>query len=273
MTDRATVPGPDRDDLLSAVRRDLADEVASLAAVVADLDAEQLKAPTPADGWSVTDQLSHLAAFDDHAVAAITDTDRFAAEVRASTTDGVSLIVAATERGRSLGPVATREWWYRAAADLRAAAACVEPGVRLPWFGPDMGVVSFLTARLMETWAHGQDVRDAMGVGAESSDRLRHVAELGIRARPYSYRVRGATMPDRPIRVELDAGGGTVWTWGDPAAVDVVSGSALDFSLLVTQRRHRDDLSLEVIGDAADEWVGIAQAFAGGPGAGRPPLP
>jgi uncharacterized protein (TIGR03084 family) len=132
-----------------------------------------------------------------------------------------------------------------------------------------MGARSFITARLMETWAHGQDVADALGVEREPSPRLRHVAHIGVRARPFSYANRKLPMPDREIHVALAAPDGDTWTWGDPSAADTVRGPALDFCLAVTQRRHVSDTALEVTGDAAQEWMSIAQAFAGPPGPGR----
>jgi uncharacterized protein (TIGR03084 family) len=135
-----------------------------------------------------------------------------------------------------------------------------------------MSPASFVTARLMETWAHGQDVVDALGQDRPATARLRSVAEIGVRARPFSYAVRGLHVPERPVRVELTGPGGERWTWGPEDAGDVVRGPALDFCLLVTQRRHRDDLDLEATGPAAEEWAGIAQAFAGPPGGGRQPL-
>ena len=258
---------------LDRLRADLAAEVAALARVVDPLDATGLRTPTPAEGWDVADALAHLAAFDGHATTAIVDPDRFRAELAHALETGEHPIAAATDRGRSLGPVATRAWWHEASAGLAAASAALEPGARLPWYGPDMGAMSFVTARLMETWAHGQDVRDAVGAPPEVSDRLRHVADIGVRARPFSYVVRGLEPPAVPIRVELVAPDGSTWTWGEEAAADVITGPALDFCLLVTQRRHRDDLSLTVRGGTAEEWARIAQAFAGDPGPGRPPLP
>src|SRR5271155_2556985 len=134
-----------------------------------------------------------------------------------------------------------------------------------------MSAASSLTARLMETWAHTQDIADALGVSREPTGRLRHVAHIGVGARPFSSPVRGEPQPPVPVRVELPAPDGTVWTWGLAEAEARVTGPALDFCLLVTQRRHRDDLALAIQGPAATEWMAIAQAFAGAPGPGRPP--
>jgi uncharacterized protein (TIGR03084 family) len=132
-----------------------------------------------------------------------------------------------------------------------------------------MSAVSFATARLMETWAHGQDIVDALGVTRPPTDRLRHVAFIGVRARPFSYATNEKTMPEGEVRVELQAPGGGTWVYGDAAATDVVRGPALDFCLVVTQRRHPADSALVIEGPLAEEWMGIAQAFAGPPGAGR----
>jgi uncharacterized protein (TIGR03084 family) len=132
-----------------------------------------------------------------------------------------------------------------------------------------MGARSFVTARLMETWAHGQDVRDALGFAPEHSDRLRHIAFIGWRARPFSYRNRGLAVPDGEVRVELTD---PEVALGDERSTDVVRGSALDFALVVTQRRHRDDTALQIDGPLATEWMQIAQAFAGPPTDGRQPL-
>jgi uncharacterized protein (TIGR03084 family) len=134
-----------------------------------------------------------------------------------------------------------------------------------------MSAASFVTARLMETWAHGQDVVDALGQTRPASARLRHIAEIGVRARPFAYAINGLPMPEQAPRIELDAPDGDVWTWGPEEASGTISGPALDFCLLVTQRRHRDDLTLTVSGADAEQWMAIAQAYAGTPGGGREP--
>jgi uncharacterized protein (TIGR03084 family) len=124
----------------------------------------------------------------------------------------------------------------------------------------------------METWAHGQDVADALGVTRRPTARLRHVAHLGVRARPFSYVVRGLEVPAEAVRVELTGPSGERWEWDTDAPAGLIEGPALDFCLVVTQRRHLADTALTVRGAAASEWLAIAQAFAGPPGAGRPPL-
>ena len=150
------------------------------------------------------------------------------------------------------------------------AYRAVDPGRRLPWYGPDMTPASSVSARLMETWAHGQDIVDAIGAERVATRRLRHVADLGIRAMPYSYAVNHLLPPTEPIRVELNAPEGGQWSWGSADAVNRVSGDALDFCLVVTQRRHPDDTAMVVTGPVAQQWISVAQAFAGPAGPGRP---
>ena len=162
-----------------------------------------------------------------------------------------------------------RDWWRRSRAAVVTGLAVLGPHDRVLWITGPISAMSFATARLMETWAHGQDVCDALGVAPEVSARLRHVADLGVRARAFAYQARGREVPTTPIRVELTGPDGERWVWGEPAD-DVVRGPALDFCLVVTQRVNPHDTDLVVEGRAAEEWVGIAQAFAGPPSEHRP---
>ena len=125
------------------------------------------------------------------------------------------------------------------------------------------------TARLMETWAHGLDVADALGVQVPPSARLKSIAHLGVRTRDFAFTVHGLTPPAEPFRVDLTAPDGGLWSWGPEDAPQRVSGSALDFCQLVTQRRPRAELDVTADGPEARKWLEIAQAFAGPPGSGR----
>ncbi|KDN86064.1 hypothetical protein KCH_18810 [Kitasatospora cheerisanensis KCTC 2395] len=174
--------------------------------------------------------------------------------------------------GRREEPAALLGRWRAGRAEVARVLAEVPGDVRVPWFGPPMKARSMLTARLMETWAHGQDVADALGVDRVPTDRLRHIAHLGVRTVGFAFAAHGRPAPTVPIRFELRSPGGGLWAWGEEGAADRVSGPALDFCLLVTQRRHRDDLALTAVGDTANAWLPRAQAFAGPPGEGRKPL-
>jgi uncharacterized protein (TIGR03084 family) len=250
---------------------DLRSEQQALEDVVAGLDGEQLRTATPADGWTIADELSHLAGFDEAATTALTEPAEFTADLERRLAVGDDPVAEYTARGRALDPTSVRDWWRQSRARLLAATDGLDPKTRVPWYGPPMSAMSFVTARLMEVWAHGQDVRDALGVPPEVSPRLRHVAHIGVGARTFSYVVRGLDTPTEPVDVVLVAPDGSTWSWGPGDAADSVSGSALDFCLVVTQRRHRDDVGLTIIGPLAEEWIDIAQAFAGDPGPGRAP--
>ena len=253
---------------MAALTADLAAESAELDAVLARLAEPDWARPTPAEGWSVRDQVTHLAFFDEAATVAATDPERFRVEL-AGQGDDVPEQVAA--RFRAWSGAAVLDWWRRARQEYLAVFAVLDPSAALPWFGPPMSAASSVTARLMETWAHGQDVVDALGVARRPTSRLRHVAHLGVRTLGWSFRVRGIAAPEQPVRVELAAPDGGTWTWGPEDAPDRVSGPAEDFCLLVTQRRHRADTALVAAGPVADAWLDVAQVFAGPPGRGRPP--
>ena len=253
---------------MTALAADLAAESAVTRALVAGLDEAGWHTPTPAPGWDIADQISHLAYFDEVTVRSAVHPAEFEAELAAAR-EGVNPdAIAARFRDRSGAQLL--EWFDTSRADLLSTFRNLDPRARLPWFGPAMSAASSLTARIMETWAHTQDIADALGVTREPTSRLRHVAHIGVGARAFSYAVHGKALPQAPVRVELTGPDGDLWAWGPADAADRVTGPALDFCLLVTQRRHRDDLALVIQGPAATEWMSIAQAFAGTAGTGRP---
>jgi uncharacterized protein (TIGR03084 family) len=264
---------------------DLAAEQASLDAVVADLPVVSWSRPTPAAGWDIRDTISHLCFFDEAATLALTDPPAFEA-VRQQVADcPADRTPPDLARGRGdpdeldepdqpatagssgdPGPLLDR--WrasHHATRSAIASAHAADPRARVPWFGPPMSLASFATARLMETWAHGVDVRDALGVPLEPTPRLRHVIHLGVNARPFAFTVHDVDDPGNPIRVEATAPDGAIWAWGPEDASDRVTGSALDLALVLTQRRHRARTAVTVTGPTAVAWLDVAQAFAGPP--------
>ena len=256
---------------MTALAADLAAESVVTRALVAGLDEAGWHTPTPAAGWDIADQISHLAYFDEVTVQSALDPGRFKAGLaEAEASGGINPDTIAV-RFRDRSGAQLLAWFDTARGELLNTFKNLDPRARLPWFGPAMSAASSLTARIMETWAHTQDIADALGVTREPTDRLRHVAHIGVGARAFSYAVHGKSVPAADIRVELTSPDGTMWTWGPAEAENRVSGPALDFCLLVTQRRHRNDLSLAIEGPAAIEWMAIAQAFAGAAGTGRPP--
>jgi uncharacterized protein (TIGR03084 family) len=250
--------------------RDLRGVQDRLVDVLEPLTPEQWRTPTPAEGWDVRDQVAHVALVEEYAVTALGDPEAFALLVAESVADPDGFEARLCERGRTLDGEELLARWRSAAATLRAlladpARGLLEPGTRIAWFGPSMGVRSFLTARLMETWSHGQDVRDALGAPPDAGGALRHVAHLGVTTRGWSHVVRGLDPDPEPVAVRLLGPDGEEWTWGPSDASSAVAGTALDFCLVVTQRRHWHDTDLVATGAAARQWLDIAQAFAGPP--------
>jgi len=258
-------------EIVAALADDLADEQRELMDLLRTRPAEEWDRPTPAPQWTVRDQIAHLAHFDGITRMCVRSPEEF---VRFRDTlgdlqdyvDGEGI-----DNGGRSGPEMLA-WWRTEADGLRAAALAADPEVRVPWFGPSMSLASKLTARIMETWAHGQDVVDALALHREPSARLRHIARIGVLAFANSFHARGLPVPEADVRVSLLAPDGVdVWAWGSDDADNVVEGHAEDFCLVVTQRRHLEDTTLAVRGEIARRWMDVAQAFAGPPGAGRAP--
>ncbi|TMQ97522.1 TIGR03084 family protein [Actinomadura soli] len=274
---------------LHALLADLAAEGDSLDALVAPLPAARWADATPADGWTIAHQIAHLAWTDAQAVVAATDPAAFAGLIERALENPDDYVEAGAREGAAEDPARLLARWRDGrrrimdaltvfqpppAADQSTSSArpaAVPAGRRLPWFGPPMSAASMATARLMETWAHGEDVADALGERRTPTRRLRHVAHIGVRTRDFAFRNRGLEPPADAFHVVLEGPDGDAWTWGPADAPQSVSGPALDFCLLATQRRHRDDLALTAIGADADRWLDVAQAFAGPPGPGRAP--
>ncbi|MGY1436370.1 TIGR03084 family metal-binding protein [Streptomyces reniochalinae] len=267
--------------LPSGLLADLRAESEDLDRLVADLPPATWAAPTPAPGWTVAHQIAHLAWTDGQALLAATEPEAFRREAERFLAEGAEdvseaggaahVIDEAAEEGARLPHAELLRRWRAGRAALAHALTAALPGPRLPWYGTSMSPASMATARLMETWAHGEDVADALGVARQPTPRLRHIVHLGVRARDFAYAVHGLRPPAGPFRVELRGPGGEVWAHGPADAGQKVTGDAYDFCRLVTQRVHRDDADVHAEGADADQWLDIAQAFAGPPGAGREP--
>ncbi|MGY3681967.1 TIGR03084 family metal-binding protein [Streptomyces sp. TE33382] len=264
MSDAAAVIGGLLDDLL--------DESGEVDLMVGKLMPEQWALATPAAGWSVARQVAHLSWTDEVALLAANDPGAFAGEVTKALERPDSFVdEAAGELVAAHGPDALLARWRAGRQRLHEVLRTAPAGTRIPWYGPPMSVASMATARIMETWAHGQDIADALGAARTPTARLRHVARIGVRARDYAYAVRGIEPPGEEFRVELSVPGGELITYGPEGAPQRVTGPLLDFCLLVTRRAHRDDLAVTAVGPDAGRWLDIAQAFAGPAGAGRAP--
>lgn len=248
---------------------DTADESAALFDVLRHLSPSDWNSPTGCVPWTIGDQISHLAWNDDATVRALTQPEAFVA-TRATTPEGIQAMVdAVIVDHHAMEGAALLDWFQSARGSLLDAFRVAEPKARMPWYGPDMSVTSKLTARFMETWAHGWDVIDALHQTYEPTDRLRHVVFLGLQALPNAFTTHLRPVPNEAVRVNVVLPGGTHLTIGPPDVTNIVEGSGFELALVVTQRRNVDDTSLRAVGAVAEAWLTIAQAFAGPAGTKR----
>lgn len=258
--------------ILDQVVADLDAMSADLDDIVAGLTPGQWALSTPSAGWTIAHQIAHLAWTDEAATSSITDPGRFDEILRAAVDDVTGFVDSSAENGAQRSPDEILARWRSARTELAHGLLGVPDGTKIRWFGPPMSASSMATARLMETWAHGLDVADALGGTLAVTDRLKAIVHIGVRTRDFAYAVNAKIPPVDPFRFEIVAPSGAMWTWGPPEATDVVRAPALDFCQLVTQRRALADLEVTLIGADAHEWASIAQCFAGPPGRGRAPV-
>ena len=248
---------------------DLRAESDSLDALVATLPDEDWERATPAPGWTIAHQIAHLLWTDRVALTSITDEPGFGEVLATAAQNPTGFVDRAAEELAELPPPELLADWRATRSALHDALLSVPADRKLLWFGPPMSAASMATARLMETWAHGLDVADALGVAPEPTDRLRSIAHIGVRTRNFAFNLHGLTPPAEEFHVKLLAPSGDSWTWGPEDAAQRVTGSAADFCALVTQRRAAASLDVVAEGPDAQRWLEIAQAFAGPPGVGR----
>jgi uncharacterized protein (TIGR03084 family) len=253
---------------------DFRDESDALFALLDALDDRDWSRNTQFKQWTINYIVVHLHIGNHLADLSLTDGDAFTEFVR-------DLAAARKQGSRRLD--STQAWmggarnrdllnryrdFYREMTDRFAVA---EPRKRVKWVGPDMSVLSSITARLMETWAHGQAIYDLLGQERSVTDRIKNVAVIGINTFGWTFTNRGLPVPaDRPY-VRLTSPSGATWEWNEPNEKNLVEGSAVEFCQVVTQTRNIADTRLKVVGETATAWMSIAQCFAGPPE--KPPPP
>ncbi len=224
--------------------------------------------------WTVNDIVQHLHDGDLMAAASVAGPEHFAqfrAERQALIDGGMTRVEAARHRLGDLTGPRLLDRWFAQMAELCEKLSAMPPDTRLKWAGPDMGVRMFTTARQMETWAHGQAIYDLMGRTRTPADRLRNIAEIGVRTYGWSFANRQRSVPGPAPYVRLTAPSGALWEWNDPTPDNVVEGDALPFCQVVAQTRNIADTDLKVTGEPARIWMSLAQCFAGPPQ--DPPAP
>ena len=262
--------GNEKDDApnpeIRVICADLERQHRELDHILTSLDETRWQAVTPFYGWTLMDQVAHIAFFDHEALLAMENPDQF--QLRAGP------IMEVLKTGKSLkahtnalldidAPATLLTFWREARTRMVRLLEAMDPKARIPWYGPDMGCLSFATGRLMEAWAHGQDVLDTLKIRPFQDNRLFHIAHLGISAFAWSFKIKQLPVPHTRPHVQLTSPSGKLWEWGDDSSTEKVRGDALSFCLVATQRRHVLDTPLEWEGEIVGRWLSIAQAFAG----------
>lgn len=253
---------------------DLLAEYSELAALAEKLTPQQWQTRTQFFGWTPWDEIAHLCFFDETGLLATTDADAFAGNTRAllaALVKGAEISALARSKYGHMDGTQLSAYWRTQFSALVARLASLDPKARLPWYGPTMSARSFSTARMMETWAHGQDVFDAMQVARVPTHRLKHIAHIGATTFGWTFVNRKLPVPEPAPWIALSAPGDETWTWNEASSENYVRGSAEEFCLVVTQRRNVADTGLQYAGHAATQWLSMAQCFAGEPA--TPPAP
>ncbi len=241
-------------DDLTAEQRELQERLGAI-------DRDVWLQPTPARGWDVRDTVAHLADTDEMAIATATGTPGSIRERAETAASGEDLTYQGVLHGRRRSGSEVLEWWESTTAAAREMFEALDPNVRVPW-GIGMRAPSLITARLMETWAHGLDVSAAIGVQPVDTDRLAHVAWLATRALPYAYTLAGRDAPPDPLRVELTLPSGAVWTTGPADATSRITGPAGEYCRVFVHRLPPGDArGLRAEGPAATSALSVARAF------------
>ena len=248
-----------------AEAKDFLDESEALHRLVSPLNEDELHAPTAFKAWSIERVIRHLHMWNWGANLAMVDEPAFLAwisKVMAGLQSGDLGEIEANWADGLTGP-ALVEAWIGFAREMTPRFAEADPKLRVKWAGPDMSVRSSITARLMETWAHGQEVYDELGLVRKNEDRIRSIAHLGFIAYGWTFKVNGRPAPAPQPFLQLEAPSGAIWEFGEDNAQERIEGKAEEFCQVVTQVRNIADTSLRTTGPNATDWMAIAQCFAG----------
>ncbi|RSM55432.1 TIGR03084 family protein [Amycolatopsis sp. WAC 01376] len=254
---------------LREVIQDLDADGDELDALLASLTPEQWATPTPAPGWTIAHQVAHLAATFRMAGLAAADPEGFKNLAGSLGPDFDANVHAALSQFLPDPPDVLFDRWKAERTAASKALAAVDPAGFVPWLVNPLPPSILASAGMMEMFAHGQDIADALGVRRTRTERLGHLVAFAVRTWDFGYLARGLTAPAEQFRFDLVSPAGTHWGFGPEDATQRVEGPAEDFCLLVTRRRHHSDLALVATGEHAAHWLEIAQAYRGPAGEGR----
>lgn len=282
---RRAMPGDDRtgwtsDGAANHLREDqIVAPLTPIAALTAECDAldemltglgpQDWNRQTPAPGWTISHQVAHLAATFALAGLAAEDAAAFKARLAGLSQQFDTSVRQVMQPYLDEPPIVLMQRWQAERAYASTALASVAEDQLVPWLVNPLPAGVLAMAGMMEVFAHGQDVADTLGLRPERTDRIRFLVEFAVRTWTFGYLAREEPVPQTEFRFELASPSGQLWQLGPADATNTISGSAADFCLLVTRRRHRADLDLIATGEQADHWLDIAQCYRGPAGPGR----
>lgn len=245
--------------------QDFRDESEAIHALLSSLSDADYAKPTLFKGWTIDEVLRHLHVWNIAADLALSDAEAFRAFLgqMAAGIRGGRLPDFEKHYLEGLSGTKLRDAWIAQVREMTPRFANADPKMRVLWVGPDMSVISSITARLMESWAHAQAVYDALGVDRVDADRIGNIVRLGVNTYGWTFKNRKEEPPGPMPRLKLTAPSGAIWEYGE--GEDLIEGSASEFCQVVTQCRNIGDTSLKVSGPVATRWMAIAQCFAGPP--------
>ena len=246
---------------------DFKNESEALFELINELSDDQLYRQTQFKNWTINDIITHLHMWNWAADLSLNDESallEFIGQVK-SKIPQIGMRKFETDWINGLAGQALVSRWREYYTEMAARWVDADPRIRLKWAGPDMSVLSSITARLMETWAHGQAVYDQLGVKRVDTDRIHNIAVLGVNTFKWTFLNRNWTVPDHVPCVVLAAPSGERWSWNESNLDNRISGSATEFCQVVTQTRNIADTQLKVSGPVAERWMANAQCFAGTP--------
>jgi uncharacterized protein (TIGR03083 family) len=258
---------------------DLVAEQQHLDQFLQTLATRQWTTMTPAAGWTIQDTVSHLAYVEGFAAEVLEEGKKRIERENVEDIDEWTQI--GVEQGRGRRHQEIIEWWRFGRADVVDALSRMQATDRVPWLYGEMSAESFANIRLMETWAHGLDIKCAMldrivpldgppeDLGEdeewydplEDTTRLRHIASLGQRSLRFSFEQAGAEYPESGIRVEVMGPLYAAWRFGPEDTDQVIKGMAGDWCRLVVQRQTAEETGLKAVGEYAEQALQIARTY------------
>ena len=244
------------------------EESDALYKLLINADKNSFKLKTQFKSWTINDVLYHLHVWNIAALLSLKNENKFK-EFMQNFMEAVKSGNSAREYEKILSDntegLDLLNLWKETYEKISNEFAKSDPKKRVKWAGPDMSVRSSITARHMETWAHGQEIFDQLGFERIDTDRIKNIVVIGVNTFGWTYINRNLSIPEKMPKLSLLSPSNELWEWNEDNEEDMISGSATEFSQVVTQVRNINDTSLKVSGKIANEWMSIAQCFAGPP--------